>query len=238
MKRNSIFFDHEQRKRELRRISMIGPKISFTPKKKETIKIPKEIINEISQEKKKKIRDLRFQELKIIKKSLDKHSININDKYNKQVIQNILNKNSCQHGRFKEMLLMIENVEFLKKSYGYYKSKDRIKLFGFLFNLNNKIYPSYLGMGFSIYNFMTHYLLIKQKLIDRIINKGKSNNIKKTSQTNSFSLSFYLDYSVKENYNKSKDSESFEKIVENNEQENVKDISIKEITKLIYNIIS
>ena len=45
--------------------------------------------------------------------------------------QNILNKNSCQHGRFKEMLLMIENVQFLKKFYGYYKSKDRIKLFDF-----------------------------------------------------------------------------------------------------------
>ena len=115
MKRNSIFFEHEQRKRELRRISMVGPKINFTPKKK----------------KKKKIKDIRFQELKIIKKSLDKHSINIKDKYNKQVIQNILNKNSCQHGRFKEMLLMIENVQFLKKFYGYYKSKDRIKLFDF-----------------------------------------------------------------------------------------------------------
>ena len=34
---------------------------------------------------------------------------------------------------------------------------------------------------------MTHYLLIKQKLIDRIANKGKANNIKKPSQTNSFS---------------------------------------------------
>ena len=120
MKRNSIFFEHEQRKRELRRISMVGPKINFTKKKKETIKIPKEIK-----------KDIRFQELKIIKKSLDKYSINIKDKYNKQVIQNILNKNSCQHGRFKEMLLMIENVQFLKKFYGYYKSKDRIKLFDF-----------------------------------------------------------------------------------------------------------
>ena len=131
MKRNSIFFEHEQRKRELRRISMVGPKINFTPKKKETIKIPKEIFDERSEEKKKKKKDIRFQELKIIKKSLDKHSINIKDKYNKQVIQNILNKNSCQHGRFKEMLLMIENVQFLKKFYGYYKSKDRIKLFDF-----------------------------------------------------------------------------------------------------------
>ena len=56
MKRNSIFFEHEQRKRELRRISMVGPKINFTPKKKETIKIPKEIFDERSEEKKKKKR--------------------------------------------------------------------------------------------------------------------------------------------------------------------------------------
>ena len=34
---------------------MVGPKINFTPKKKETIRIPNEIINEISKKKLKKI---------------------------------------------------------------------------------------------------------------------------------------------------------------------------------------
>ena len=238
MKRNSIFFDHEQRKRELRRISMIGPKISFTPKKKETIKIPNEIINEMSQKKKKKIKDIRYKELRIIKNSLEKHSKNTNEIYNKQVIQNILSKNTCQNGRFKEMLLMMETVEFLNKFYGYYKAKDKIMLFGLLYNSNKKIYPSYLGMGILIYNFMTHYLLIKQRLIDRIIYKGKLNNIKRPSQTTSFSLNFFLDYSRNENYNKSNDSQSYDNIFGNNQQENIKDISIKEISKLIFKIIS
>ena len=237
MKRNSIFFDHEQRKRDLRRISMVGPKINFTPKKKETIRIPNEIINEISKKKVKKIKDIRDNELRIIKNSLEKHSQNTKEIYNKQVIQNILNKNTCQHGRFKEMLLMIDNAEFLTKFYGYYKSKDKIILFGLIFNSYQKIYPSYLGMGILIYNFMTHYLLVKQRLIDRINNKGKINN-KRTSQTNSFSLTFFLDHSRYDNYNKSNNSYSLDNISGNKEQESVKDISIKEITKLVYKIIS
>ena len=106
-----------------------------------------------------------------------------------------------------------------------------------IFNSNQKIYPSYLGMGILIYNFMTHYLLVKQRLIDRINNKGKINN-KRTSQTNSFSLTFFLDHSRNDNYNKPNNSYSLVNISGNKEQENVKDISIKEITKLIYKIIS
>ena len=64
MKRNSIFFDREQRKRDLRRISMVGPKINFTPKKKETIRFPNAINNEISKEKLKKIKDIRDNQLR------------------------------------------------------------------------------------------------------------------------------------------------------------------------------
>ena len=132
-KRNSIFFDHEERRREMQRISMVKAKISISPRTRKSIFIPKTNVQENMTVRKKKSKPLsrRQKFLIIIKKSLVKYSKDTNQTYCNLIMNNIFNKNSCQHGRFKEMLLMIENVEFLKKSYGYYKSKDRIKLFDF-----------------------------------------------------------------------------------------------------------
>ena len=192
-KRNSIFFDHEERRREMQRISMVKAKISISPRTRKSIFIPKSNVQENMTVRKKKSKPLsrRQKFLIIIKKSLVKYSKDTNQTYCNLIMNNIFNKNSCQHGRFKEMLLSIDNHEFIYKYYNFIRSSKKIDIYGIIMNSLNKIYPSYLGMGFFIYNFMSNYLIIKQKLIDKIENQEKKNE-RKQIQNYSFSLNFFL----------------------------------------------
>ena len=236
-KRNSIFFDHEERRREMQRISMVKAKISISPRTRKSIFIPKTNVQENMTVRKKKSKPLsrRQKFLIIIKKSLVKYSKDTNQTYCNLIMNNIFNKNSCQHGRFKEMLLSIDNHEFIYKYYNFIRSSKKIDIYGIIMNSLNKIYPSYLGMGFFIYNFMSNYLIIKQKLIDKIENQEKKNE-RKQIQNYSFSLNFFLEKSIN---NKNKQEKNSESKINNEENEEKKsEISTKEITKLIYNIIT
>ena len=70
----------------------------------------------ISRYKKKKITFI-LKYLYIIRNNLEKYSQNLNQIYSGQVIENILKKYSTQNSRFKEMLLEIDDTEFIHKYY-------------------------------------------------------------------------------------------------------------------------
>ena len=57
-KRNSIFFDHEERRREMQRISMVKAKISISPRTRKSIFIPKSNVQENMTVRKKKSKPL------------------------------------------------------------------------------------------------------------------------------------------------------------------------------------
>jgi hypothetical protein len=168
--------------------------------------------------------------LYIIRKNLEKYSQNLNQIYSCLVIENILKKNTTQNARFKEMLLDIDDKEFIYKYYEINTIFKKIKNFGIISKYLSKFYPCYLGMGISIYKFMNHYLLVKQDLINRMENK-KMLNI--NNNYNSFSLNKLFEKSSSFSSIEYNDKGNYE----NNKKENKKKQSIKEINKLINNII-
>ncbi len=230
-RKNSIFFDHDERQKEYRRISLIKSKINF-PKPIPSIflsrKNKKEVTMKISRYKKKK-KTFILKYLYIIRNNLEKYSQNLNQIYSCQVIENILKKNSTQNSRFKEMLLEIDDTEFIHKYYEINKGLKKLKNFGIFSKYLHKFYPCYLGMSISIYKFMNHYLLVKQDLINRMENK-KMLNI--NNNNNSFSLNKLLEKSSSYSSIEYTDRGNYD----NNKKENKKKHSIKEIYKLIKDI--
>ena len=184
----------------------------------------------ISRTKKKKITFI-LKYLYIIRNNLEKYSLNLNQIYSCQVIENILKKKSTQNSRFKEMLLEIDDTEFIHKYYEINKGLKKLKNFGIFSKYLHKFYPCYLGMSISIYKFMNHYLLVKQDLINRMENK-KILNI--NNNNNSFSLNKLLEKSSCYSSIEYTDRGNYDNI----KKENKKKHSIKEINKLIKDIIT
>ena len=234
-KRNSIFFDHEERQKELRRISLVKAKINF-PKPRPSIFFPRKNLKDatmkITRYKKKKL-NIILKYLYIIRKNLEKYSQNLNETYSILVIENILKKNTTQNARFKELLLDIDNTEFIPKYYEIRNDLKKLKNFGIISKYVCKFYPCYLGMGIKIYKFMNHYLLIKQDLINRMENKNKL-KFKNNNQYNSFSLNKLLENSSSYSSIEYTDIVNHDK---NYNKENKKNQSIKEINKLVNSII-
>jgi hypothetical protein len=231
-KRNSIFFDREERRKENRRLSRIKSKLSFSREmalikfsKRNTLKIPKK-------KEKEKI-DINIKYLKIIRRTLEKYSKNLKEIFDNKIIGNLFNKNSCYHVRYKEMLIYAENTDFLHKYYDIKTSMNKIKNFGMITDKFNKFLPNFLGMGFTIYNCMNKYFFFKQDLVNRIENYKK--NINKNIEYNSFSLGSYFDNSFFGN--NSNDYEKKNNKVNENKKNKNKDNSTSEINKLISNIV-
>ena len=231
-KRNSIFFNREERRKENRRLSMIKSKLSFL-REKTLIKFSKRNSLKITKKKEKEKIDINIKHLKIIRRTLEKYSKNLKEIFDNKIIGNILNKNSSYHVRYKEMLIYVDNTDFLNKYYDIKTSLNKIKIFGMITNKFNKFLPNFLGMDFTIYNYMNKYFFFKQDLVNRIENNKK--NINKNIEYNSFSLNSYFDNSFFEN-----NSNPYEKknnIVNENKKNKNKDNSTSEINNLISNIV-
>ena len=231
-KRNSIFFDREERRKENRRLSMIKSKLSFS-REKILIKFSKRNTLKIPKKKEKEKIDVNIKYLKIIRRTLEKYSKNLKKIFDNKIIGNILNKNSCYHVRYKEMLIYAENTDFLNKYYDIKTSMNKIKNFGMITHKIKKFLPNFLGMGFTIYNCMNKYFFFKQDLVNRIENNKK--NINKNIEYNSFSLNSYFDNSFFEN--NSNDCNKKNNIVNDNKKNKNKDNSTSEINNLISNIV-
>ena len=190
----------------------------------------------LSPEKIKFLLNLFYMKLRIVKKNLLKYSYNISDIYYKCVISNILNKNSSYHGKYKEMLLSIDESEFIPEYYSLRKSFHKINILGIIANNLDKIYPSYLGTGFEIYFFMSNYLSKKQQLIKDIEKEieNKMNGIKIKRNEFKKSSTKILE-NVVLNGEESKKSFSINYDISKQPKKKL-DESIKEITKLIKKI--
>lgn len=189
----------------------------------------------LSPEKIKFLLNLFYMKLRIVKKNLLKYSYNISDIYYKCVISNILNKNSSYHGKYKEMLLSIDESEFIPEYYSLRKSFHKINILGIIANNLDKIYPSYLGTGFEIYFFMSNYLSKKQQLIKDIEKEIEEMNGIKIKRNAFKKSSTKILENVVLNGEESKKSFSINNDISKQPKKKL-DESIKEITKLIKKI--
>ena len=189
----------------------------------------------LSPEKIKFLLNLFYMKLRIVKKNLLKYSYNISDIYYKCVISNILNKNSSYHGKYKEMLLSIDESEFIPEYYSLRKSFHKINILGIIANNLDKIYPSYLGTGFEIYFFMSNYLSKKQQLIKDIEKEIEEMNGIKIKRNAFKKSSTKILENVVLNGEESKKSFSINNDISKRPKKKL-DESIKEITKLIKKI--
>ena len=162
--------------------------------------------------------------LRIVKNSLIKYSYNLNIAYNKFVISNIFNKNSSFHAKYKEMLLLIDESEFIYEYYDLKTSFQKINIFGIISKSLDRFFPSYLGSGFDIYLFMNRYLLKKQNLINKIEKEEnlKFNKLKRTERK------LNSNNNLLQNFNLINNDES--KISESYDEKKTKDMKNKDST--------
>lgn len=164
-----------------------------------------------------------------LKKKISKDYIDSYNNYNKMIINNILsNKMSRIKEKYIEMLNEIESNDLLIK---YLSKKDLIYFLKYLCVVYDKFYiqyPNYIK-DYKIYNFMSKYLLKKQKVFD--INKENNKyliiqeKIKKFLSKNSpkdinlFSSDFSENDSKEENFSKIKKmrSQGFDIDVDNSD---------------------
>ena len=222
-----------------KRVSILQPnnqlknKLSMMDKKRRRSTLKRKSMV-LSEEKKRLLLNLLYMKLRIVKKSLIQYSYNLNIIYNKFVISNIFNKNSSFHARYKEMLLLIDETEFIPEFYHLKTSIQKINVFGIISKSLDRFFPSYLGSGFDIYNFMNQYLSRKQNLINKIENEEKFNfnNLKKSVRSLNSNNNLLENFNLI-NKDESKISDSYDekkiKIKKNKD-------STKEIIKLIHTI--
>ena len=222
-----------------KRVSILQPnnqlknKLSMIDKKRRRSTLKRKSMV-LSEEKKRLLLNLLYMKLRIVKKSLIQYSYNLNIIYNKFVISNIFNKNSSFHARYKEMLLLIDETEFIPEFYHLKTSIQKINVFGIISKSLDRFFPSYLGSGFDIYNFMNQYLSRKQNLINKIENEEKFNfnNLKKSVRSLNSNNNLLENFNLI-NKDESKISDSYDekkiKIKKNKD-------STKEIIKLIHTI--
>jgi len=188
----------------------------------------------LTEEQKRLLLNIFYMKLRIVKNSLIKYSYNLNIAYNKFVISNIFNKNSSFHAKYKEMLLLIDESEFIYEYYDLKTSFQKINIFGIISKSLDRFFPSYLGSGFDIYLFMNRYLLKKQNLINKIEKEEnlKFNKLKRTERK------LNSNNNLLQNFNLINNDES--KISESYDEKKTKDMknkdSTNEIIKLIHKI--
>ena len=181
--------------------------------------------------------------------NLYKYSKNTNFNFSIMIINNILYKSTI-HNKYEELLINIDQTDFINKFYNLYYCHEKIKNIGLFFHISKKIYPNYLQLDNYNFYFMNRYLILKQKLLNKIdFEKKKRQHQKKKlffkkktfklSLNESESSFFSDDKNSNSNFlnNLSIESISFNKINEYNSKNNEKDDnSIKDICKIIHTI--
>ena len=188
--------------------------------------------------------------IRIIYTNLYKYSKFTKVNFSIMIINNILYKSTI-HNKYEELLINIDQTDFIEKFYNLYFCHEKLKNIGLFFHISKKIYPNYLQLDNYNFYFMNKYLNLKQKLLNNIdfekkkrkkllehkkklISKKKS---LKLSLNESESSSFFSDdKNSNSNFlnNLSIESISFNKINEYYSDENNKnDNSFKDIYKII-----
>ena len=222
-----------------KKVSIVHPhnqiknKLPLMDKKKRRSTL-KKVSMVLTEEQKRLLLKIFYMKLRIVKNSLIKYSYNLNIAYNKFVISNIFNKNSSFHAKYKEMLLLIDESEFIYEYYDLKTSFQKINIFGIISKSLDRFFPSYLGSGFDIYLFMNRYLLKKQNLINKI-EKEENLNFNKLKRTE---RKLNSNNNLLQNFNLINNDES--KISESYDEKKTKDMknkdSTNEIIKLIHKI--
>ena len=222
-----------------KKVSIVHPhnqiknKLPLMDKKKRRSTL-KKVSMVLTEEKKRLLLNIFYMKLRIVKNSLIKYSYNLNIAYNQFLISNIFNKNSSFHAKYKEMLLLIDESEFIYEYYDLKTSFQKINIFGIISKSLDRFFPSYLGSGFDIYLFMNRYLLKKQNLINKIEKEEnlKFNKLKRTERK------LNSNNNLLQNFNLINNDES--KISESYDEKKTKDMknkdSTNEIIKLIHKI--
>ena len=158
--------------------------------------------------------------------------------YYKSKINSILYiKHSSLRLKYQEMLLNIDNIEFLTEMFFPMESNKKLKKFFYLYKCTKKIFPNYFANTNFIYNIMSKNLNDKQNIINHEQAKQCDINLRKNfngnyvyTWINNFSNFLELSEESGENlkYNNISDS------ISNNL--NKSDESIYEIENIIFNI--
>ena len=99
--------------------------------------------------------------------NLYKYSKNTNFNFSIMIINNILYKSTI-HNKYEELLINIDQTDFINKFYNLYYCHEKIKNIGLFFHISKKIYPNYLQLDNYNFYFMNRYLILKQKLLNKI----------------------------------------------------------------------
>ena len=103
--------------------------------------------------------------IKKIKQILIKKYVNLPQKYNSNIIDNIIyNERSHIVAKFKDYLILDDNGEFLKRYYKYTESILRLPKFYEYYELYSKIFPNYTSIPEGKYFYQN--IQKKQKMID------------------------------------------------------------------------
>ena len=176
--------------------------------------------------------------IKIIYKNLFNYNKNLNENYDIMIINNLLKKNTLINTIYNELLLNIDECEFVEREFNLIESKNKIKFLGIINNYFVKIYPNYLKFPENYLNLINNYLIKKQKLIKYFDNKILNENKKKKNKNEISNYSFIKNLSISSlNEGKFNDeSDDFfvlNKNNKNNEFEKQEEKSFQNIQKLI-----
>ena len=158
--------------------------------------------------------------------------------YYKSKINSILYiKHSSLRLKYQEMLLNIDNIEFLTEMFFPMESNKKLKKFFYLYKCTKKIFPNYFANTNFIYNIMSKNILDKQNIINHEQAKECDINLRKNfngnyvyTWINNFSNFLELSEESGENLKYNNISDSFSNNL------NKSDESIYEIENIIFNI--
>ena len=177
--------------------------------------------------------------VKIIYKNLYNYNKNLTERYDIMIINNLLRKKTLINNIYNELLLNIDECDFIEKEFNLIESKNKIKFLGIINNHLVKFYPNYLKFPENYLNLIIKYLNKKQKLIKFFENKKIENKKNKNNNENS-NYSFIKNLSISSlkdgNYNNNNESDDFFDINynnKNNEIEKQEEKSFQNIQKLI-----
>ena len=158
--------------------------------------------------------------------------------YYKSKINSILyNKHSSLKIKYEEMLLNIDNNDFLTMMYYPLESNRKLKSYFYLYKYIKKIFPNYFVNSNFIYNVMTKNLNDKQNIINHEQAKKTDINLRKNNNgnyvhtwINNFSNFLEISEESGENLKNNNISDSFSNHLDKSDE------SIFEIENIIFNI--
>ena len=158
--------------------------------------------------------------------------------YYKSKINSILfKKHSSLRIKYQEMLLNIDNIEFLTEMYFPIETVQKLKKYFYYYKNTKKIFPNYFANNNFIYNIMIKNLNDKQNIINHEQAKTSDINLRKNfngnyvyTWINNFSNFLELSEESGEKLNNNNISDSFSNNL------NKSDESIYEIENIIFNI--